>query len=142
MKYKIWGNPHMVKWVQEFLKGKPIDVKELSAIPEQYQELILEPEFYYGIWDRRVRLIASFFCDDHSVIQIHYSQLPPHVFEDALTDIERQGGTIEREGYYQITVPIVKEFLESGDYQEWLKREAKKRGIKIIEKEVESCCTY
>jgi hypothetical protein len=139
MKYKIFGNPHMVKWVREFLRGKPIDTKELSAIPEQYQELILEPEFYYGVWDRRLRLIASFFCDDHSVIEIHYSPLPPHILEDALADIGRLGRTIEREGRYQITTSTVKEFLNSEDYQEWLKQEAKKRGIKIIEEEVESC---
>jgi len=132
MKYKIFGNPHKVKKVQEFLKGKPLDPKGFSAIPEQGQELVLKPEFCYGIWDRRVRLIAIFFYDDHSVIEIHYSQLPPHVLEAALKDVERQGGTIEREGYYQITAPTVKEFINSQDYQEWLKEEAKKRGIKII----------
>ena len=142
MKYKIFGNPHMVKWVREFLRGKPINIEELSAIPEQYQELILEPEFWYEVWDHELRLTATFFYDDHSVIQIHYSQLPPHILEDALTDIGRQGGTLEQEGRYQITVPTVKEFIESEEYQEWLKKEAKKRGIKIIKKEVESCFTY
>jgi hypothetical protein len=136
MKYKIFGNPYIVKVTQELLRGKSIQNEDLSTIPEHFQEIFLEPDFGYAVLDHRVRLVASFFCDDHSVIQIHYSQLPPHVLEAALADIEHQGGGINHEGFYRITSPIVKEYLETESYQEWLKKEAKKRGIKIIEEEI------
>jgi len=140
MKYKIFGNPYMVKATQDLLRGKSIQNEDLSTIPEHFQEIFLEPDFCYAVLDRRVRLVASFFCDDHSVIQIHYSQLASHILESALADIEQQGGGINQEGFYRITSPVVKEYLETESYQEWLKREAKKRGIKIIE-EVISCYT-
>ena len=130
LQYKIYAKPHSLRLVRLCQLGIPVHYYPVTE--EEVREIILEPEFYYSVWNCSVSLIASFFKNDLSSIQIVYPDLPPHVTNAVLDDINDQGGAINISGLYEITSSKVWRFIKSKKFQRWLEEEAIKHGIEIV----------
>jgi hypothetical protein len=133
LQYKIYANPQLIKLAQLCQRGVPVHYYPTST--EEARELILEPEFYYSVWNCSISLVASFFKNNLSSIQIAYPEPPLYVVDAALDDIYRQGRALNISGLYQITSSKVWRFIKSKKFQRWLEEEAKKHGIEIVKTE-------
>jgi len=131
LQYKINANPHSLRLVRLMKYGIPVQVYNPIDF-EKTEEIILEPEFWYSVWNCHVSLIATFYKDNLSEIQIAYSELPTYVYEAAIKDINRQGGVINISGIYHILSSKVFKFIESKKFQKWLEKEAERHGIEIV----------
>jgi hypothetical protein len=136
LRYKINANPHALRLIRLTRYGIPVSF--YSPIDfEKTEEIILEPEFWYSVWDCKVSLIALFYKNDLSQIQITYPELPNYVYELAVRDLARQGGAINISGIYHVLSSKIFKFIESKKFQKWLENEAQKRGIEIVKNEKE-----
>jgi hypothetical protein len=136
LRYKINTNPQALRLARLTRCWIPVQIHSPIDL-EKTEEIILEPEFLYFVWNCYISLIAVFYKPNLSEIQIVYPELPNYVYKVAVKDIERQGGAINISGIYHILSSKVFKFIESKKFQKWLEKEAQKHGIEIVKPEKE-----
>jgi hypothetical protein len=104
---------------------------DLPGLVEQEVELV--PDVFIYVWNRNFAIGASFEIGGGKEEEVFYPHpLSKRVEEAALRDISKQG-SLTWSGRYKIISPTLRRFVEGPKFQRWLREEAERLGLKVVE---------
>jgi hypothetical protein len=105
--------------------------QDFPSLEEKVIEV--EPAIFLFVWNRRVAIGVAFEIEGGKEIEVFYPHpLPKRVEEAVYKDVYRQG-SLTWSGRYKILSPTIRRFVESEKFQGWLREEATRLGLEVVE---------